>query len=112
MKQISKWVSVCFISALMSSLSFSLVASASPAAVVFLYEHGYYQGEEKRVAANPGVSSLGSMNDKTSSIKVRGHCVRVFEHENFKGKSLRVCQDIDDLSKYGFNDQISSIYVD
>lgn len=78
---------------------------------VCFYEHVNYGGD--RFCARPGerISSLGSWNDKISSIRVQGDAeALVCEHNNFRGRCVVIDRDVRNLGRRG-NDIISSIRV-
>jgi hypothetical protein len=59
---------------------------------------------------------LGSIVLPVSSSAASKNCITVYEHTNYKGKSLKFCEDnykkgIPNLKKYNFNDKISSYKV-
>jgi uncharacterized protein YraI len=78
---------------------------------VCFYEHVNYGGAS--FCARPGerISSLGSWNDRISSIRVLGNAeALVCEHNNFRGRCIVVDRSLRNLGVRG-NDIISSIRV-
>ena len=78
---------------------------------VCFYEHVNYGGAS--FCARPGerISSLGSWNDRISSIRVLGNAeALVCEHNNFRGRCVVVDRSLRNLGARG-NDIISSIRV-
>ncbi|MXQ54144.1 beta/gamma crystallin-related protein [Shimazuella alba] len=43
--------------------------------------------------------------------KSKNTCVTLYEHINYKGRSITLCGDVKKLSKYNFNDKASSVKV-
>jgi hypothetical protein len=78
---------------------------------VCFYEHVNYGGAS--FCARPGerISSLGSWNDRISSIRVLGDAeALVCEHNNFRGRCVVIDRSVRNLGPRG-NDIISSIRV-
>lgn len=104
-----------------AALSVGALALAAPAhAGIMLYEHINYGG--KTYNAGTGYQkSLGSFNDKTSSLKVSGRNVTatLYEDVNFRGaKSVAFQKGSPDLRTWAtnawpgdtWNDRASSVY--
>ena len=80
-------------------------------AEVCFYEHVNYDGAS--FCARPGerIRSLGSWNDRISSIRVRGGAeALVCEHDDFDGRCVTIDRNVNTLGARG-NDIISSIRV-
>ncbi len=78
---------------------------------VCFYEHVNYDGD--RFCARPGerLRSLGSWNDRISSIRVFGDAeAQVCEHNAFRGRCVIIDRNVRNLGRRG-NDIISSIRV-
>lgn len=85
-----------------------------------VYEHPIFEGDSVRFTSNnkeQGYASIAyfgrEIEDCVSSINVRSGIIRVFEHPNYKGKFVDFKGPciIQDLSFYGMDNKISSIYA-
>jgi len=77
------------------------------------YEHIDFGGRYFCVAPGEQLSSLPSkMGDEISSVRIidAAH-VTVYRDKNFRGRSSRFTNDIRDLRRGGWNDEISSVEV-
>lgn len=88
---------------------------------VVLYKHGNYGGNTLTLYPGEGIANLGdywesswdSWNDEVSSLAVWGNVVvYLYEHANYQGQILEVYDHVPYLSDYGWNDRVSSIWVD
>jgi hypothetical protein len=84
-----------------------------PQAGACFYEHIDFGGRYFCVAPGEQLSSLPSrMGDEISSIRLIGSShVTVFRDKSFRGRSSRFTDDVRDLRRGGWNDQISSVEI-
>lgn len=71
---------------------------------------------KKVIACAFSLVLLGSISLPISSFAAPKNCITVYEHTNYRGKSLTFCEKdykngIPNLKKYNFNDKISSYKV-
>jgi hypothetical protein len=87
---------------------------------VCVYENNFYGGWEQCFAPGEQIGDLGAHANKISSIRVFGNArVTVFADKNFRGTSLEVTSDMNDLAQVRnqgplnatWNDRIESITV-
>lgn len=103
-----------FTSALL--MAAGILAAAPVAMAASIYEHRDYSGAAQ---GGENVNKLGTMNDKTSSIRVYGKTVTFYEHAYLSGNALRLWSDASNLREYQYpfaptlswNDRISSWYT-
>jgi peptidase inhibitor family I36 len=88
-------------------------AEAMPRAGVCFFEDSNFRGRYFCVDSNEDLGKLPrDMRDRISSLRVIGKVgAIVFRDEKFRGPSAHFLTDVRDLSKQGWNDQISSIRV-
>ena len=82
------------------------------AATCYVYEHNHYAGNYIAIAVDQNKASLGSMNDKISSIRVgSGIKCNFYKNSNYDNLLFTMTggQQKYRLSDIGYNDQISSI---
>jgi hypothetical protein len=78
---------------------------------VCFYEHVNYGGDSFCVRPGERLRSLGSWNDRISSVRVRGDAeALVCEHVAFRGRCVTIDRSVRNLGRRG-NDIISSIRV-
>lgn len=83
---------------------------------VKVYKHCSYKGYAVNLPVGryklSDLKALGIKNDDLSSLQVTsGYGVRLYEHDNFKGKSIGILKSDQCLVNNNFNDKISSIVV-
>ena len=85
-----------------------------------LYEHPNFEGDSVRLFSTnseqgyPTVNYAGrEIEDRVSSINLRSGTIRVFENTDYQGKSQDFTGPclINNLSDYGMEDKISSVYA-
>ncbi len=94
------------------------------AKVVTLYENELCTGNQAIFTENNSCMKTSSSNDakllanRSNSISIlfqeqipKDGCIAVYVDACFQGGRQEICDDIADLSKLGFNDNISSIYL-
>ena len=84
----------------------------APAAKCYVYKHNHFSGNIMVIVVDQNKASLGSMNDKISSIRVgSGIKCDFYKDSNYKNKlfSMTGGQQKNRLSNIGYNDKISSI---
>lgn len=97
-----------FVALLMPSLAVSALEDG-----VLLFERPHYKGSSEvffEDDANLKNNRIG--NDKASSIQIPAGCtVTLFEHKNFKGRSIELTRDRPNLAKAGFGKKVSSLRI-
>lgn len=83
---------------------------------VSVFKHCQYKGYEIKLPAGDytlsDLKALGVKNDDISSLKVSpGYAIKIYEHNNFKGKSHLFRNSDKCLVNNNFNDKVSSIRV-
>src|SRR6185503_6368401 len=84
-----------------------------PQAGACFYEHIDFGGRYFCVAPGDRLESLPSrMGDEISSVRLIGAAsVTVYRDRNFRGRSSRFTNDVSDLRRGGWNDEISSVEI-
>ena len=84
-----------------------------PQAGACFFEDAHFRGDYFCVRDNDRLVSMPrGMGDRISSVRVLGGSeVIVFRDANLRGRSIRLVNDVRDLRREGWNDQISSIDV-
>jgi len=101
---------------IISSIKVRRAGPSGPGSTVKVYQHCNYAGYVAKLKPRKyNLSNLklyGVRNDDLSAIKVpAGYEAIVYEHDNFRGRSLRFWGNDSCLVNNGFNDIISSIII-
>jgi len=77
------------------------------------YRDAEYRGQYVCVASGEKVESLpNGLRNEVSSIRLFGGAeVKVYEHQNFDGKTEVFTSDVTDLQRRGWNDKVSGVEV-
>ena len=76
------------------------------------YEDAFFKGNSFFFNSNSGYVGK-TLNDKFDSIKLYNiNKAFLFDDAGFKGKSLEIWSDIDELGKFGLHDKVSSLKID
>lgn len=109
--------SSCLVNQNFNDMLSSIVIEENSGPVVSIFQHCNYGGW--KVDLMPGsynlqaLQRMGFVNDDASAIKfVKNGKVTLFEHDNFRGRSVTLTSDTTCLVPYNFNDVASSIIVD
>ena len=80
-----------------------------------VYENSHFRGKSSFIyfGEHSNIGKLTLLNDNISSIEVnKGYQLTIYEHGDFKGKSVTITSDQPNLGDLGWNDKISSIKVE
>jgi hypothetical protein len=80
--------------------------------IALLYQHSNFDGRNQALGEGRYLTKdFGLAHDLTSLRVMQGYYVRLFEQDNFRGASIDITGDVNDLSSMGWNDRAMSLQV-
>lgn len=87
-------------------------ANINTGSIALLYQHSNFDGRSQVLGEGRYLTKdFGLAHDLTSLRVTQGYYVRLFEQDNFRGASIDITGDVNDLSSVGWNDRAMSLQV-
>jgi hypothetical protein len=80
--------------------------------IALLYQHSNFNGRSQALGEGQYLTKdFGLAQDLTSLRVTQGYYVRLFEQDNFRGASIDITDEVNDLNSLGWNDRAMSLQV-